>query len=98
MTEQARTTYICPVCGYNKLEEPPYDEFRYPTYVICSCCGFESGFDDESAGSSIAEYRQRWINKGFPFFNNVKKPSNWNVRVMRRQLENVKLIDKLCNK
>jgi hypothetical protein len=90
MTGHAPTTYICPVCGYDKLEEPPYDEFGCPTYVICSCFGFEFGVDDEAEGNSFSEYQQRWIGKGFPFFNSKKKPSNWNERVMRRQLENIK--------
>ena len=86
-----RNTYICPVCGYDKLVEPPYDEeFGCPTYVICSCCGFEFGFDDESKGYSFSGYRQRWIDNGFPFFNSKKKPSNWSERVMRQQLENIK--------
>ena len=82
-------TYICPVCGYDKMSEPPCDDLGYPTYVICSCCGFEFGFDDESKGLSFSEYRQRWINNGFTFFSVKKKPTNWNERVMRRQLENI---------
>ena len=77
--------HICPVCGYDKLEEVPYDEFGYPTYVICSCCGFEFGFDDESEGDTFSEYRQRWINQGFPFINAKKKPSNWNKKTMEQQ-------------
>jgi len=26
-------TYICPVCGYDKMSEPPCDDLGYPTYV-----------------------------------------------------------------
>lgn len=39
--------YICPICGYDKLLEPPYDEYNNPSYEICPCCGFEYGFDDQ---------------------------------------------------
>ena len=38
--------YICPVCGYDRLEEPVYDEIGEPSFEICSCCGVEFGFDD----------------------------------------------------
>lgn len=27
--------YICPICGYENLEEPPYDEIGEPSYKIC---------------------------------------------------------------
>jgi len=42
-------------------------------FVKKSCCGFEFGFDDESEADTFSEYRQRWINEGFPFFNAKKK-------------------------
>lgn len=36
--------YICPICGYDNLDEPPYDELgSYGSYEICSCCGHEFG-------------------------------------------------------
>ena len=38
--------HMCPVCGYIGLNEQPYDDNGCPSYEICSCCGFEFGFDD----------------------------------------------------
>ena len=83
---------ICPVCGYDKLDEAPFDEFGFPTYEICSCCGFEFGFDDESEGYSYEEYRKKWIEGGFKFFNKSKKPIDWSEEKMRKQLENIKKV------
>jgi hypothetical protein len=79
----------CPVCGHTELEEPPYDEFGNPSYVICSCCGFEFGFDDASEGYTFEQYRREWIENGFDFFSEPA-PENWSEDVMRRQLENAK--------
>ena len=80
--------FICPVCGYDRLPEPPHDEQGCPTYVVCPCCGFEFGFDDDSEGHTYSTYWQHWIDQGFPFFNAKKRPANWNIRTMKRQLEN----------
>lgn len=38
--------YICPVCGFKGLTEPAYDDQGNHSYEICSCCGFQFGFDD----------------------------------------------------
>ena len=37
---------ICPVCNYDGLFDPPYDENGYGSYEICPCCGFQFGLDD----------------------------------------------------
>lgn len=79
----------CPVCGYDGLTEKPYDEFGYPTYTICSCCGYEFGFDDSSKGISFQEYQTKWISDGFKFFNKNKKPKIWNEKVLIDQLANI---------
>ena len=85
--------HICPVCGYTKLAEPPYDKQGYPTYVICSCCGFEFGFDDSSRQYTFDAYREEWIERGFPFFTASEKVKNWNETTMRKQLHNTELVD-----
>lgn len=36
-------TYTCPVCDYDKLEEPPYDETGFGSFEICPRCGTEFG-------------------------------------------------------
>ncbi len=80
---------ICPVCGYKKLADYPYDNYGYPTYVICSCCGYEFGFDDSSNGMTFKAYRKKWIADGFQFFRKDEKPSLWNFDVLEKQLKNV---------
>jgi hypothetical protein len=62
---------ICPVCGYDDLDERPFTEGGYPTYEICPCCGFEFGYDDEAAGFSYTAFREKWIAGGFRWFENV---------------------------
>lgn len=59
-------------------------------YVICPCCGYEFGFDDESKGISFSEYRDNWIYNGFRFFNKKRKPLEWGETEMQRQLGNIK--------
>lgn len=81
---------ICPVCGYDSLEEAPYDINGNPSYTICPCCGFEFGFDDSSKGYTFTKYREKWIDKGFPFFDEEKKPSRWNKNRLLKQLKNIR--------
>ena len=35
-------TFICPVCGWNDLEQDP----SMKTHEICPCCGTQFGYDD----------------------------------------------------
>lgn len=57
--------FICPVCGYDKLIEEPYDDGS-PSYEICNCCGFEFGYDDSGEGRSFEIYLKKWIERGAP--------------------------------
>jgi hypothetical protein len=68
------TTYTCPVCGFNQLENPPED------HVICPCCGTQFGYDD--VAHSYRELRNIWLHKGGRWFN-IECPSfsirrHWN--------------------
>jgi hypothetical protein len=53
---------MCPVCGFDALSGPPYEQYGdpvpfgshgeplevgSPTHVICSSCGFHFGYHDE---------------------------------------------------
>jgi len=76
--------YTCPVCGYNKLNEPPYDVHNSPSYEICPSCGTEFGFDDFA--TSIPNLRQKWIENGMEFWNASAKPDDWNPLL---QLKNI---------
>lgn len=62
--------YICPVCGYDRLDEPPAD------YSICSSCGTEFGYDDFAL--SHEELRKRWIANGAKWWSTyTSPPSGW---------------------
>lgn len=39
--------YICPVSGFDKLDEPAYDNDNDPSFEICPCCRFQFGDDDD---------------------------------------------------
>jgi hypothetical protein len=40
------TFFSCPICGYDRLDEPPYDENGNSSFDICPCCGIEFGYED----------------------------------------------------
>lgn len=64
-------TYICLVCGYNQLLEPPED------YAICPCCGTQFGYHD--SGATYEELRSEWRAAGAPWHSRrVLPPANWN--------------------
>lgn len=85
-TNKNNHSYICPVCGYDKLSEEPYDDGENPSYEICPCCGFEFGFDDQSRKLTYEEYRNQWIAEGMQWFNPSKKPDNWDYK---KQFNNI---------
>jgi hypothetical protein len=63
--------YICPVCGYEKLEDPPQD------FNICCCCGTEFGFDDFETPYEVL--RSLWLERGHPWFSPTEgPPALWN--------------------
>lgn len=79
---------ICRVCGYDGLEQPQYSEKNIPNYnSICSCCGFQAGFDDLDLGFTFTEYRRRWLQLGCQWFEPSKKPDDWDVQ---KQLLNLR--------
>jgi len=53
-------SFTCPVCFYDKLEEPARN------YNICVCCGTEFGSDDEMV--SHEELRSIWMVTGARWF------------------------------
>lgn len=53
--------FVCPVCGWPGLTEPPRSPAGGGSYEICPSCGFEFGVSDDDLGFTYAEWRQRWI-------------------------------------
>jgi hypothetical protein len=76
--------YVCPVCGYDRLDEPAYDSFGCATYNICPCCGTEFGYDDSTVAH--AELRKKWISEGKLWWSKHQlKPNDWDpVRQLKK--------------
>ena len=79
-------SYMCPVCGFDELNEPPYDQKNAPSYEICPCCGFEFGFDGANNSIAYVDFRQRWIKNGAHWFRPKSKPDSWD---LKEQLSNL---------
>lgn len=71
--------FICPVCGFDGLLEPAYDESGSPSYEICMSCGFEFGFDDDSEGVSFEAHRRQWLDDGATWFDPDARPADWDL-------------------
>ena len=58
---------VCPVCGYDGLDEPPFNERGAGSYDICPCCGFQfglDGFPHKDRAWPVAEWRGRRVTGG----------------------------------
>lgn len=78
--------FTCIVCGFNELEEPPYEEGD-PSFEVCPCCGFQYGFDDLDQGYTFAEYREKWISEGAEWFSRSRKPKlGWSVEEQLKRI------------
>jgi len=74
---------MCPVCGYDKLLEPPQD------YYICPSCGTEFGNDDTLF--TYDQLKLNWINEGMNWFSHYTRPPlYWNPEI---QLENLRHLE-----
>ena len=80
--------YVCPVCGYPELSEPPRLASGGGSYEICWSCGFEFGVSDDDLGYTYTDWRQLWIDRGMPWESEGlhPKPDGWDPV---RQLEAV---------
>ncbi|MBM7569923.1 hypothetical protein [Aquibacillus albus] len=82
-------TYNCVICGYGNLNKAQYNSFGDPTFEICDCCGFESGFDDDDQGYSFATYRDEWLLSGATWFYIDTKPKDWSKKTLIKQLKRI---------
>ena len=70
--------FICPVCDYPKLSEPPRSEFGGGSFEICPSCGFQFGVNDDDEGISYETWRRRWEAAGMPWKSAaLKQPATW---------------------
>jgi hypothetical protein len=66
--------YICPVCGYPDLDEPPRSSSGGGSYEICPSCGFQFGVTDDDRGINYEEWRAQWIAEGMPWDRGSSPP------------------------
>jgi hypothetical protein len=66
---------VCRICGLDE-GEPRWTGPDGAQYVICSCCGAESGVDDLGR-YRVWRYRTKWINEGTAWFAPEKRPADW---------------------
>src|ERR1022692_571166 len=63
---------------------PPYEHwYGEPSYEVCPCCGFEFGNDDNPGTSSpisFEQYRQKWSEGGFQWFDPSRRPEDWDLQ------------------
>jgi predicted RNA-binding Zn-ribbon protein involved in translation (DUF1610 family) len=86
--KQQTMKYICPVCGFPDLYDPPRSEFGGGSYEICPSCGFQFGVSDENDGLSYEEWREAWIEQGMSWQSKgIAQPAGWNPTEQIRQIQ-----------
>jgi len=81
--EAVSTGYICPACGFDDLDEPPWEGKR-SSLEICPSCGIQFGYTDDAGGDPRAreelhkEWREAWIRGGMKWSSpGQTPPPNW---------------------
>ena len=69
----------CPVCGYNKINEPKLK------WSICPSCGTQFGLSDN--GRTHGQLRRDWIDEGGTWQDDyIPKPLNWSPESQLRNI------------
>ena len=87
--------YICTVCGYPNLSEPPWIfEKSYPSDEICPSCGTHFGYNDfgttkEEIISRQINLRESWLKNGMKWWSIYRVvPSDWNLSAQLKNIPN----------
>lgn len=84
--ESDTNNWVCPVCGYPKLNKIPYSFDEVATFTMCPYCMFEFGFDDDPSASNEAcfniieswrTYRNNFLEEITDDIEKVKKVKEW---------------------
>ena len=76
----------CRVCGFREDVDLPWGaDGKTASFTICSCCGVQHGYEDDSL-DGVRAYREHWISDGCKWFCRPRKPENWS---LDEQLANV---------
>ncbi len=94
MNSLSISNYTCPVCLYDNLGEPPYNSDGYGSYEICTCCGFQFGYDDfPDKEASWILWREKWFSDGWKWFSEYNKPYvGWELERQIKKLQIMKLL------
>ena len=80
-------SFMCLVCGFPGLTEPPRAADGGGSYEICPSCGFQFGFDDDDRGITFEEWRRDWIEHGMPWSSRgIPPPTHWNPEAQLKNL------------
>lgn len=72
------SSHSCPVCGFNKLAEPPRSVSGGPSYEICPACGFQFGVSDDDDEISYGQWRAEWVESGMEWTSlGIQPPRGW---------------------
>ncbi|WP_431035763.1 hypothetical protein ACQYWQ_17710 [Streptomyces sp. P6-2-1] len=67
----------CRVCGLGG-EGALWNEYGVPQYLICPCCGVESGVEDETY-ARVQASRAQWLASGAEWKEPEYRPAHWNL-------------------
>ena len=74
MDSEVGPFYVCPVCGYPNLQDPPRIEGAGGSFEICPSCSFQFGVSDDDLGYSYKRWRESWIAQGMKWDKGSSKP------------------------
>ncbi|MFJ9999735.1 hypothetical protein [Streptomyces werraensis] len=81
---ESRAETVCRIYGLD-AGEVRFDEYGSPLFVICVCCGCESGVEDGNV-AAVRRKRGSWIDDGAPWFKAKARPTDWD---LPRQLSSI---------
>jgi hypothetical protein len=67
-------SFVCPVCGYDGLDEDPRPVSGGGSFEICPSCGFQFGVTDDDRGLTYNDWRRQWIAGGMVWDKGRSKP------------------------
>ncbi|MBI5857596.1 MAG: hypothetical protein HZB42_08085 [Sphingobacteriales bacterium] len=76
-------SHICRICGHD-MGEPAWEDDN-PNWLICNCCGSESGYEDTSV-ESVRANRSNWVKNGCKWFLLDAKPAEWDLQAQLNRI------------
>lgn len=77
--------YICRICWFENDFFVWGELWESPSFRICPCCGTEFWYEDCQL-SAIKENRKKWLSSQIKWFDENKKPDNWD---LEEQIKNI---------